>query len=66
MKEFTVSIEIDEDGSITAETKGITGDICVTELEEVLKDIEGDKGHKNKPEFYSKKDINSNKLNISK
>ena len=62
MKEYTIEIEIDEDASITAETKGTSGDICVTELNNILKNIDGEVGFKNKPEFYKGKTLNKNKL----
>lgn len=65
MKEFTIEIEIDEDAAITAETKGTTGDICVTELDNILKNLEGDVAFKNKPEFYLKNIKNINKLKIT-
>lgn len=54
MKEYTIEIEIDEDGNVKAETKGMEGEICVDELEEILKDLSGEREHKNKPEFYKK------------
>ncbi len=62
MKEYTITIDIDEEAGIKAETKGTVGDICVTELEEVLKGLEGEIGFKNKPEFYKKQNINMNRL----
>ncbi len=65
MKEYKIEIEIDEDASIKAETKGITGKICVSELDEILKGIEGEQGYKNKPEFYQKDLLNKNR-NINK
>jgi hypothetical protein len=57
MQEFNIEIEIDENGNIKAQTKGITGDTCVSELDEILKGVEGDRNHKNKPEFYQKSKI---------
>ena len=62
MKEFTIEIEIDEDASIKAETKGITGEVCIGELDNILKNIDGDTGFKNKPEFYSKNNNTINRL----
>lgn len=52
MQEYNIIIEIDENGNIQAETKGMKGDICINELDEILKGIEGDQKFKNKPEFY--------------
>ena len=54
MQEFNIEIEIDEDGNIKAETKGMKGDICVSELEDILAELEGEQSYKNKPEFYQK------------
>jgi len=54
MQEYNVVIEIDKDGNIKAETKGIKGDICVSELDEILKGLDGEESFNNKPEFYQK------------
>ncbi len=54
MQEFNIEIEIDEDGNIKAESKGIKGELCVTELNDILKGLEGDESFKNKPEYYQK------------
>jgi len=54
MQEYNVVIEIDEDGNIQAETKGMKGEVCVNELDEILKGLEGEQNFKNKPEFYQK------------
>lgn len=54
MKEFNVIVEIDEDGNIKAETKGMEGEVCVTELDEILEGLVGERSFKNKPEFYKK------------
>ncbi len=52
MQEYNVTIEIDEDGNIKAETKGMKGDVCLGELDEILKGLDGEQDFKNKPEFY--------------
>jgi len=62
MKEFKVEIEIDENGNIKAETKGIEGEVCIDELENILADLEGEQKYKNKPEFYLKKSKNITKI----
>ena len=63
MQEFKIEIEIDENGNLKAETKGIEGKICVDELENILKGIEGEMSYKNKPEFYKTSKIyNKSKL----
>jgi hypothetical protein len=33
MKEYNVIVEIDEDGNIKAETKGMNGKVCINELD---------------------------------
>lgn len=65
MQEYTIEIEIDEDGNIKAETKNIKGDICVSELTNILKDLEGNISDKYKPEYYQKINI-KNEINIKK
>jgi len=57
MQEFNVIVDIDEDGNIKAETKGINGETCVSELDEILKGLEGERNFKNKPEFYKKESV---------
>jgi len=57
MKEYNVIVEIDEDGNIKAETKGINGKICVNELDEILENLVGDRNFKNKPEYYKKEQV---------
>ncbi len=54
MQEFNVVIEIDENGNIKVETKGMKGEVCINELDEILKGLEGKQKYKNKPEFYDK------------
>jgi hypothetical protein len=62
MQEFKIEILIDEDGNVRAETKGMEGEVCVEELEEVLKGLEGELTYKNKPEFYKSKQKMTQKL----
>lgn len=62
MQEYNVIIEIDEDGNIQAETKGMKGDICISELDEILKGLDGELKFKNKPEFYQKNEKQTTKL----
>jgi len=64
MQEYNVVIEIDEDGNIKAETKGMKGEVCVNELDEILKDLDGKHSFKNKPEFYQKTVKENNKVNL--
>jgi len=64
MQEFKINIEIDEDGNIKAETKGMKGEVCVDELENILKGLEGEQTYKNKPEFYQNRINNSIKKQV--
>ena len=57
MKDYKIEITIDKDGNIKAETKGMEGKICITELEEILAGLEGERKEKNKPEYYKKQKI---------
>lgn len=66
MKEFNVIVEIDEDGSIKAETKGMEGEVCVTELDEILEGLSGERDFKNKPEFYKKTQKLTKNINVKK
>jgi len=66
MQEYNVTIEIDEDGNIKAETKGMKGDICVGELDELLKGLDGKQDFKNKPEFYQKTNLKQINKNVNK
>ena len=63
MAEQTITIEIDENGKIKAETEGIKGEICLDELQKLLEEF-GDLQSVNKTdEFYQNQTINvSNKL----
>ena len=64
MQEYNVTIEIDEDGNIKAETKGMKGDVCIGELDEILKGLDGKQDFKNKPEFYEKNKLEKNTLKV--
>lgn len=63
MKEYNVIVEIDEDGNIKAETKGMNGKVCINELDEILEGLVGDRNFKNKPEFYKKDSVVHKKIN---
>ena len=64
MQEFTIEINIDEDAEVTAETKGFSGPVCVKALDEVLKNVGTETTFKNKPEFYKKNNVTTNKLTV--
>ena len=54
MKEYTIEIVIDEDGSLRAETDGVIGPICVEELDGILAGLEGERKAKNTGDYYKK------------
>ena len=54
MKEYEIEIEIDEEGNINAETKGILGESCVGELDTILKGIEGERDESKTSDYYKK------------
>jgi hypothetical protein len=66
MTEYKVEISIDEDGNITAETRGMVGDACIDELDALLSGVEGEQSSKNKPEFYQKNESNKSRIKIKK
>lgn len=54
MKEFKIEIEINEDGSILADSKGFHGPLCEQALNDLLDGIDGEFSDKKKPEYFSK------------
>ena len=52
MEEKKIVIDISEDGSIHAETFGMFGVECVSELDKLMKDLARCGTHKHKPEYY--------------
>lgn len=61
MAEQTITIEIDENGKIKAETEGIKGEMCLDELQKLLEDF-GELQSVNKTdEFHQNQTINVNK-----
>jgi hypothetical protein len=60
MAEQIITIEIDENGKIKAETEGIKGEMCLDELQKLLEDF-GELQSVNKTdEFYQNQTINVN------
>lgn len=60
MAEQTITIKIDENGKIKAETEGLKGEICLDELQKLLEDF-GELQSVNKTdEFYQNQTININ------
>ncbi|MBA5249884.1 MAG: DUF2997 domain-containing protein [Gammaproteobacteria bacterium] len=52
MKEHIIEIIVDENGDISAETKGMQGKICAKELDAVLEGISGERKTTNTGDYY--------------
>lgn len=52
MKKHIIEIIVDKNGDIFAETKGMQGKVCASELDKVLEDIKGQKKIKNTGDYY--------------
>ena len=57
MAEQTITITIDENGKIKAETSGIKGEICLDTLQELLEDQGNLLSVKKTDEFYQEQHI---------
>jgi hypothetical protein len=64
MAEKRISIKIDETGKISAKTDGIKGEMCLTELEEILGEEILTMTVKKTDEYYQR--INPGQKNIQK
>lgn len=51
---YQILIEIDVDGEIKMETKGLKGPSCMEELEVLMQNIAGEKEIKKTQEYYEK------------
>ena len=60
-KENEIIIEIDEDGRITADAHGFHGEICISKIKELIKDMPPIDSIDKKPDFFEgdlKKKVN--------
>lgn len=64
MAEKRISIKIDGNGKISAKTDGIKGEMCLTELEEILGEEISAMSVKKTDEYYQR--INPGRKNIQK
>ncbi len=62
MAEKKIVIQIDDKGSINAETFGMVGTECMDELDKLMKDIALRGSRKKKKEFFEQETMNSNKV----
>jgi hypothetical protein len=60
MAEQTITIEIDGNGKIKAETEGIKGEMCLDELQKLLEDFSDLQSVNKTDEFYQNQIINMN------
>lgn len=65
--ETKIIVTIAEDGTITAETEGITGEVCVSELETLLQEIADIESIKKTDDYFRESNItptikNENKI----
>lgn len=61
MNEEKIVVEINPDGSINAKTHGFKGDICLTELEEILGDQVDFAQIKKTDDYYQQTQIKATK-----
>lgn len=66
MVEKKIIINIDDNGSINAETFGMLGTECVDELDKLMKDIALLGSRKKKKEFFEQQTTTSSKVNIKR
>lgn len=67
MAEVIITIEIDENGKIKAETQGIKGELCLEELQKLLEGAGEVVSVTKTDEFYQKQSINvTNKIQNKK
>lgn len=59
MAEQRITITIDENGKINASTDGIKGEMCLTELQELLDDLESLQSVKKTDEYYQSEVVKS-------
>lgn len=62
MAEQRIVITIDENGKINASTDGIKGEMCLSELQELLDDMENLQSVKKTDEYYQANELKTNNL----
>lgn len=60
MAEQRITFTIDENGKIDAATDGIKGEMCLTELQELLDDFENLQSVKKTDEYYQSTEVKLN------
>ena len=59
MAEQRIIVTIDENGKINASTDGLKGEVCLTELQELLDDFENLQSVKKTDEYYQSEVVKS-------
>lgn len=59
MAEKRIIVTIDENGKINASTDGIKGEMCLTELQELIDDFENLQSVKKTDEYYQSEEVKS-------
>ena len=62
MAEQRIVITIDENGKINASTDGIKGEMCLSELQELLDDMENLQSVKKTDEYYQANELKTKNL----
>jgi len=62
MAEQRITITIDENGKIDASTSGIKGEMCLTELQSLLDDLENLQSVKKTDEYYQQNELSHKNL----
>lgn len=66
MEEKKIVVDISEEGTIRAETFGIQGVECVTELDRLMKDIARSTRRKKKPEYFKEGTLADNTVKVGR
>lgn len=66
MAEQRITLTIDENGKINASTDGLKGEMCLTELQEILDDFENLQSVKKTDEYYQSAEVKINNIIRSK
>lgn len=62
MAEQRITLTIDENGKISASTDGLKGEMCLTELQEILDDFENLQSVKKTDEYYQSAEVKINNI----
>lgn len=66
MEEKKIVIDINEEGSLHAETFGMEGTECIEELDKLMKDLVRQNNYTKKPEYYKNSITSDNTVKIKR